>query len=95
VCYSLEADLIAGLVVGAVGIDAVRHVDDRRNLALAAVPLVLAAHLLVEAVAWWSLEGSVSGGVLKGRYHRRLAISRFRCISSSLSVWCRFLSLMQ
>jgi hypothetical protein len=60
VCYSPEADLIAGLVVGAVGIDAVRHVDDRRNLALAAVPLVLATHLLVEAVAWWSLEGSVS-----------------------------------
>ena len=59
-CYSLEADLIAGLVVGAVGIDAVRHVDDRRNLALAAVPLVLAAHLLVEDVAWWSLGGSVS-----------------------------------
>ena len=59
-CYSPEADLIAGLVVGAIGIDAVRHVDDRRNLALAAVPLVLAAHLLVEAVAWWSLEGSVS-----------------------------------
>jgi hypothetical protein len=59
-CYSPEADLIAGLVVGAVGIDAVRHVDDRRNLALAAVPLVLAAHLLVEAVAWWGLEGSVS-----------------------------------
>ncbi len=59
-CYSPEVDLIAGLAVGAVGIEAIRHVDDRRNLALAAVPVVLAAHLLVEAVAWWGLEGSVS-----------------------------------
>jgi len=60
VCFSPEADVIAGVVVGAVGIDALRRVDDRRYLALAAVPLVLAAHLLVEAVAWWGLEGSVS-----------------------------------
>jgi hypothetical protein len=70
-CYSPEADLIAGLVVGAVGIDAIRHVDDRRDLALAAVPLVLATHQLVEAVAWWGLQGRVSdeiGGVAVGMY---------------------------
>lgn len=58
-CYSPEADLIAGFVVGAVAIDAYRHIDDRRDLALVAVPLVLAAHQLVEAVAWWGLEGQV------------------------------------
>ncbi|MGI9641510.1 MAG: DUF6629 family protein [Acidimicrobiia bacterium] len=56
-CYSPEADVIAGLVVGAIGIDAVRHVDDRRYLALATVPFVLAAHQLIEAVAWWALRG--------------------------------------
>lgn len=55
-CYSPEADLVAGLVVGAAGIDAVRHVDDRRDLAIAAVPLVLAAHQLIEAVGWWGLQ---------------------------------------
>jgi hypothetical protein len=59
-CYSPEADVIAGLVVGAVGVDAIRHVDDRRYLALAAVPLVLAAHQFIEAVAWWGLRGDVS-----------------------------------
>lgn len=59
-CYSAEADLVAGLVVGAVGIDALRHVDDRRHLPLAAIPIVLATHQLVEAVAWWSLEGRLS-----------------------------------
>jgi len=58
-CYSPEADLVAGFVVGAVGIDALRHVDDRRDLALAAVPLVLAAHQLIEAVGWWGLQDRV------------------------------------
>jgi hypothetical protein len=58
-CYSPEADVIAGLVVGAVGVDALRHVDDRRFLPLAAVPLVLAAHQLIEAVAWWGLQDRV------------------------------------
>jgi hypothetical protein len=59
-CYSPEVDLIAGVVVGAVGVDALRHVDDRRYLPLAAVPLLLAAHQLIEAVAWWGLQGRVS-----------------------------------
>ena len=58
-CYSPEADLVAGVFVGAVGIDALRHVDDRRDLALAAVPLVLAAHQLIEAVGWWGLQDRV------------------------------------
>ena len=58
-CYSPEADLVAGMVVGAAGIDALRHVDDRRDLALAAVPLVLAAHQLIEAVGWWGLQDRV------------------------------------
>ena len=58
-CYSPEADVIAGLVVGAIGIDTVRRVDDRRYLALASVPIVLGAHQLIEAVAWWGLRGQV------------------------------------
>ena len=58
-CYSPEADLVAGVVVGAVGIDGLRNVDDRRDLALATVPLVLAAHQLIEAVGWWGLQGRV------------------------------------
>ena len=33
--------------------------DDRRDLALAAVPLVLAAHQLIEAVGWWGLQDRV------------------------------------
>ena len=59
-CYSPEADLMAGLVVGAVGMAALRHADRPRDRALAAVPLVFAGHQLIEAFAWWGLEGSVS-----------------------------------
>jgi len=58
-CYSPEADLVAGVVVGAIGIDALRHVDDKRDRALASVPLVLAAHQLIEAVGWWGLQDRV------------------------------------
>ncbi|HZJ48887.1 MAG TPA: DUF6629 family protein [Acidimicrobiia bacterium] len=56
-CFSPEADIVAGLLIAAVGVDALRHVDHRRDLAIASVPLVLAAHQLIEAVAWWGLDG--------------------------------------
>lgn len=59
-CYSPEADLIAGLVVGVVAVDAIRHAERRDDLALAAVPAVLAVHQLIEAAAWWSLQGKLS-----------------------------------
>jgi len=58
-CYSPEADVIAGVVVGAIGIDAMRHAGNRNYQILAAVPLVLASHQLIEAVAWWGLRGRV------------------------------------
>lgn len=58
-CYSPEADLVAGLVIGGIGVDAVLHSDDRPSMVQAAVPLVLATHQLIEAVAWWGLLGRV------------------------------------
>lgn len=58
-CLSAEVDLVAGLVIGAAGVDALCHVEDRRELPVAALPVVLGAHQLVEAVAWGSLEGRV------------------------------------
>jgi len=47
-CFSAEADLVAGLVVGAIGVDAARHVRRRPEWLLASIPLVLAAHQLIE-----------------------------------------------
>lgn len=54
-CVSAQADLVAGLVVGAVGIDAITHVRHRRELMLAALPLLFAAHQLVEVGVWRGL----------------------------------------
>jgi len=62
-CFSAEADLLAAVAVGCIGIDAVRHVDRREELPLACLPLVLGAHQLVEAFVWWGLEDRVPYGV--------------------------------
>ncbi len=56
-CFSPEVDALAGLVVGAVAIDAVRHVRSPAERPLAALPVIFAAHQLVEALVWWSLQG--------------------------------------
>jgi len=59
-CFSAEADLVAGLGIGVVGIDALRHVRLPAERAIALLPVVLGAHLLVESVVWRGLEGSLS-----------------------------------
>lgn len=59
-CFSAEADLVGAVVVGAIGVDALRHVRRTAEIPLAAVPLVLGAHQLIEAFVWWGLEGRVA-----------------------------------
>jgi hypothetical protein len=60
VCFSAEADVVGGIVVGAIGVDAFRHLRGRSNhLLLATLPLLLGAHQLVEAFVWWGVEGQV------------------------------------
>jgi hypothetical protein len=64
VCFSPQADLGGGLVICAIGIDAVRHVRQRREfLALAWIPLLLGAHQFIEALVWLWLQGHVPRGV--------------------------------
>jgi hypothetical protein len=58
-CFSAEADLAAGMVVGAFGVDALRHVHDRRQLAIASLPGLFALHQVTEAFVWWGLGGQV------------------------------------
>lgn len=50
---------MGGAVITGIGIEAVRHVRDRRHLGLACLPLLLGAHQLIEAFVWWALQGHV------------------------------------
>jgi hypothetical protein len=60
-CFSPQGDLAGGLVVGAIGVDAFRHLRGRNSqLLLAAMPLLLGAHQIDESLVWWSLRGDVS-----------------------------------
>jgi hypothetical protein len=59
-CFSPQADVVGGLVVGAIGVDVCRHLRGRNDhLLLAGLPLILGAHQLDEAFVWWGLQGHV------------------------------------
>lgn len=59
-CFSPQADVVTGVVVGAIGIDSFRHLRGRNDhLLLATLPLLLGGHQLVEAFIWWGIEGRV------------------------------------
>src|SRR6202166_1628426 len=64
VCFSPEADVVGGLAICASGIDAVRHIRQRREfIALAWIPLLLGAHQFIEALVWLWLQGHVPRGI--------------------------------
>jgi hypothetical protein len=83
-CFSAEADLVTGIVVGAVGIDALRHVRNRHQIPLAATPLLLAAHQIDESFVWWGLHGQVSFPV------EHAAIYVFLAVAFVLPFWVPF-----
>ncbi|MEV8034229.1 DUF6629 family protein [Streptomyces sp. NPDC086182] len=51
-CWSATADLVAGAGVAAVGVACVVRARRRRDLPLAALPLLLGAHQIVESRVW-------------------------------------------
>jgi hypothetical protein len=51
-CWSPTADLIAGSAITAVGVLSVASVRRLRDLPMAALPLVLGAHQLIETAVW-------------------------------------------
>lgn len=62
-CFSPEADLAGGVVIGGVGIDAIRHIGRRPAVvAIAALPLILGFHQLDEAFVWWAQQGHIGSG---------------------------------
>jgi hypothetical protein len=63
-CFSPQADLVGGVVITAIGVDAVRHIRQRPELiALAWIPLLLGAHQFIEALTWLWLQGHVPRGI--------------------------------
>ncbi|MFI6417047.1 DUF6629 family protein [Streptomyces sp. NPDC050842] len=57
-CWSATADLWAGLGIGAVGLASIASVRRAGDLPLAALPLLLGAHQVVEAAVWRSGGGA-------------------------------------
>ncbi len=74
-CFSAEADATMGIVIGAVAVDAGRHVRDRSQLPLAALPVVLALHQLIEVFVWWGLDGTVPRAVGHAAVYAYLVIA--------------------
>jgi len=64
VCFSPQADIVGGVVICAIGVDAVRHVRQRREfIALAWIPVLLGAHQFIEALVWLWLQGHLPRGI--------------------------------
>mgnify|MGYP006159111789 CR=1 FL=1 len=59
-CFSPEADLVAGAVLLPVGVAALREVRHVREVPFAALPLLFALHQLVESLVWFGDSGAVS-----------------------------------
>jgi len=63
-CVSPQVDLVAGLAISVVAVDAVRHCGSPRLLGLALIPAIFAVHSFTSAVVWLGLLGDVSSTVL-------------------------------
>ncbi|MGW9117193.1 DUF6629 family protein [Streptomyces sp. NPDC055663] len=57
-CWSATADLVAGTGIAAIGVVCVARVRRVRDLPLAALPLLLGAHQIIESVIWSSGGGT-------------------------------------
>ncbi|MEO6958002.1 MAG: DUF6629 family protein [Antricoccus sp.] len=59
VCFSLQADLVAGVVLAPIAVLSLREVRTRRELPFALLPTVFCVHQLIEALVWLGLDGRV------------------------------------
>ncbi len=63
-CFSPQADVGGGLLICAIGVDAVRHIRQRHEyIALAWIPVLLGVHQFIEALVWLWLQGHVPRGI--------------------------------
>lgn len=59
-CFSPGADAVVGGVVVAVGIDALRHVREPKQIMIASLPLLFGLHQIDETFVWLGLQGRIS-----------------------------------
>jgi hypothetical protein len=71
-CFSPEASFVGGGAVTALGVAALSQVRDRRQVALAALPLAFGLHQLTEGVVWLSVREQVSSAVGTAAVHAYL-----------------------
>ncbi len=62
-CFSPEADLVVGGLVVAIGVDALRHIREPKQVVLASLPLLFGLHQVDEAFVWLGLQGHVSESI--------------------------------
>ena len=62
-CFSPTADFVVGGIVVGVGIDALRHVREPRQILLSSLPLLFGLHQIDEAFVWLGLQGHVSESI--------------------------------
>jgi hypothetical protein len=59
-CFSPDADAVVGGIVVVIGVDALRHVREPKQILLASLPLLFGLHQLDEALVWLGLQGRIS-----------------------------------
>ncbi len=62
-CFSAEADFVAGSVISVVGVAALTEARAPREIPLAALPLAFGLHQITEGFVWLGLEGETSASV--------------------------------
>jgi hypothetical protein len=62
-CFSPDADAVVGGIVVVIGVDALRHVREPKQILFASLPLLFGLHQIDEAFVWWGLQGHVSESI--------------------------------
>ena len=62
-CFSPGADAVVGGIVVVVGVDALRHVREPKQILIASLPVLFGLHQIDEAFVWWGLQGRVAESI--------------------------------
>jgi hypothetical protein len=66
-CFSATANFVGSAVLGTVGVITLTKVKHRRELLFASLPLLFAAHQIIEGFVWLGLDGILSPAITRIR----------------------------